>query len=65
MKSLESLKEKHGTVHAAAVTHKVNPVQFARLIGNGAIYDEYSGQVYIPSKTKLTFKEHSDANDTN
>lgn len=52
MKTLESLKEQHVTAHAAAVKYGVNPTQFARLLSKGAVYDE-TGQVFIPSKTKL------------
>ena len=33
---------------------KVHPHQLARLINKGALYND-KGEIFIPSKTKLTF----------
>lgn len=56
MIKLKELKEECGTAHAAAIKYGVNPVQFARLLSKGAYFD-YTGQVFIPSQTKLKLEE--------
>lgn len=56
MNTLKSLKDQYQTCNAAAKALGVHQHQLARLIAKGALYNAESGDVYIPSKTKLNLK---------
>lgn len=56
MKTLKSLKDQYGSCNKMGEALKVHPHQLARLISKGALYND-KGEIFIPSKTKLTFTE--------
>lgn len=56
MKKLKSLKDQYGTFSETARKFSIHETQLKRLISKGALYNE-KGEIFIPSKTKLTFTE--------
>lgn len=56
MKTLKSLIEQHKSYYEAGKKLNVNAQQLKRLVDKGALYND-KGEIFIPSKTKLTFTE--------
>lgn len=53
MKLLEKITSKYPSYYAAGKDLNVNAQQLKRLVDKGALVDEKSGVVYIPSQTTI------------
>jgi len=53
MKQLKTLINQHDNLNAAARALGVHREQLKRLVDKGALYNEQTGVVFIPSPTKL------------
>lgn len=56
MKTLKSLIDQHKSYYEVGKKLNVNAQQLKRLVDKGALYND-KGEIFIPSKTKLTFTE--------
>jgi hypothetical protein len=57
MHSISYLVSQYPNLTAAAMALKVHREQLKRLVDAGALYDSFSGEIWIKSKTKLSLPD--------